>query len=1454
MHHAHARGLVHRDIKPSNILIDSSGRPVVADFGLALRDEDLDRYQGLAGTPAYMSPEQVKGEGHRVDGRSDIFSLGVVFYELLTGRRPFSTHDRDELLQLIATTEPCPPRQIDVTVPKELERICLRAIAKRATDRYATARDMADDVMSFLRTVPPKMPMAAAAKEVATSGGPTQQWTPASSTQSDRDPPSIKVIPKGLRSFDEHDADFFLDLLPGPRSRDGLPESIRFWKSRIETTEPANSFSVGLIYGPSGCGKSSLVKAGLLPRLAKHVLPIYIEATAAETETRLLKSARKACFDLPDGLGLVDSLAAVRKGRILRSGQKLLLVIDQFEQWLHAKRCDQGTELVAALRQCDSEHVSALLMVRDDFWMATTRLMAELEVELIQGHNMSAVDLFDPRHARNVLMAFGTAYGNLPERKGDISGGQDAFLNHAIGGLVQDGKIISVRLALFAEMVKARRWELATLREMGGTEGVGVAFLEETFNSPRANPKHRLHEKAARTVLKKLLPDSGTAIKGRMQSEFELQNAAACSDRPRDFAELIHILDSELRLITPTEERMKDEGERRKEEPQAESTSDSSFSLHPSSFRYFQLTHDYLVPSLRDWLHRKERETRRGRAALRLTERAALWNAKPENRHMPSIVEWASIRVLTPRRSWTESEERMMKRAGRVHGLRAFGVTAALVAALLVGIDFRRRVALANDQTRAAGLVEQVVRANITEMPAIVESMAGYRRWANPMLREMLSRSPEGSPERLRASLALLPVDDGQIDGLCDRLLEADADTLPVLCDALKPHRARLIVPKLWPALEAARPGDSHLLPVASALADYDPEDARWKKVAGGVAEAVVTVNAIYLRSWLDALRPVHQKLVSPLAAIFGDKDRSESDHTQATIILGDYAGDNPAAIAELLMRADPKAYRAFFPIVERQKAATLPLLHAEIDENSAISWRDQLFGSAVLAAELASGSLPLAGLVWLSSAPSEQAKDQLAARQARAAVALVRLGHADQVWPLLRHSPDPRVRSFIIHWLKPLSANATAIAAEFAQVSPKEPANRAVSVRREFSDPTRAPDPRFSAGFAKAAKPGRPSVRPVARSGDLATTDRPARPLMDAILFHPETSIRRALIQALGSYSRDAFSTHEREALTAEVLDLFQNDPDSGIHSAAEWALRQWNEQATLKLAEASLPQLENRGGRRWFVNSQRQTFAMIEGPVEFTMGSPPDEPDHDAIETPERRRIPYRFAIAAKEVSFTEFHEFLKDYPDLDTHRVEIARYAQDPDAPMIGVNWLRATAYCNWLSRKENLLDCYEPNEKQQYGAGMRIRSDARDRSGYRLPSEAEWEYCCRSGTLTSRYFGLSVNLLPNYARYRANSKNRTWPRGYLLPNDLGLFDMLGNAYEWGEERDPHYRPLAEKAAAGTIVNPFIIDINTPRLIFGGAFDCPPEYVRSADRGRSPPGILGWSFGFRPVRTCL
>src|SRR5205807_1948309 len=180
-------------------------------------------------------------------------------------------------------------------------------------------------------------------------------------------------------------------------------------------------------------GKSSLVKAGLLPRLAPDILAVYVEATAEETEARLLKGLRKQCPDLPAGVGLVEALAALRRGRGLPQGKKVLLVLDQFEQWLHAGWQEQNAPLVQALRQCDGVHVQGLVLVRDDFWMAATRFMRDLEIPLLEGQNSAAVDLFDLRHARKVLAAFGRAFGALP--LDEATPDQERFLDQAITGL-----------------------------------------------------------------------------------------------------------------------------------------------------------------------------------------------------------------------------------------------------------------------------------------------------------------------------------------------------------------------------------------------------------------------------------------------------------------------------------------------------------------------------------------------------------------------------------------------------------------------------------------------------------------------------------------------------------------------------------------------------------------------------------------------------------------------------------------------------------------------------------------------------------------------------------------------------------------------------------------------------------------------------------------------------------
>ncbi|MEL6107700.1 MAG: serine/threonine-protein kinase, partial [Planctomycetota bacterium] len=229
LHYAHQHGIVHRDIKPGNILVDEEDHPYVADFGLALRDADIKSSTAYVGTPAYMSPEQARGEGHRVDGRSDVFALGIVLYELLTGKRPFRGSSNSELYDQILYCDPEDPCVINSAVPIELGRICLRALSKVASERYASADLMADELRSVGLEVDSSQDFSigTAARGVVPSPATVTITTDVGGDSSQLS--SNPVVPKGLRPFGIHDAEFFPRLLPGPHDRLGVPEAIRFW-------------------------------------------------------------------------------------------------------------------------------------------------------------------------------------------------------------------------------------------------------------------------------------------------------------------------------------------------------------------------------------------------------------------------------------------------------------------------------------------------------------------------------------------------------------------------------------------------------------------------------------------------------------------------------------------------------------------------------------------------------------------------------------------------------------------------------------------------------------------------------------------------------------------------------------------------------------------------------------------------------------------------------------------------------------------------------------------------------------------------------------------------------------------------------------------------------------------------------------------------------------------------
>jgi formylglycine-generating enzyme required for sulfatase activity len=594
-------------------------------------------------------------------------------------------------------------------------------------------------------------------------------------------------------------------------------------------------------------------------------------------------------------------------------------------------------------------------------------------------------------------------------------------------------------------------------------------------------------------------------------------------------------------------------------------------------------------------------------------------------------------------------------------------------------------------------------------------------------------------------------------------------------------------------------------------------------------------------------LRPQGERLADPLAEVFRSKDRPDEAHAAAGI-LADYLADQPAQLVNLLLDADEKQFAMLYPRLQDRRDQALPLLCAELALQPNPQWLDHR-------------------------------KEHLAKRQANAAVAVLRLGQPDKVWPLLQYHPDPseprtqdpRLRSYLIHSFSRLGADLQTM----------------VSRLNTETDPTARRALLLSLGEFS------PDVFPHARPTYLVLQSHGAQAL-------PSTGVPLGwLVQqgaAFGVMGARSFSPQfpaaDRGPLVPELMQEYQDNPDPGLHGAAEWLLRQWHQVPSLRRIDAEgakpehrkakltriyqeLARENGRGDGYWYVNGVGQTMVVIPGPVQFLMGSPDSEDGRQASgsggmdETQHTAKIGHSYAIAAKEVTVEQFQRC----PLFEAHSYSRV-YSPAADCPMNSVTWFQAAQYCNWLSKEEGIPEdqwCYEPDRESKHGMWMKLKPDYLNLTGYRLPTEAEWECACRAGAATSRFYGETEELLGKYAWYTKVSQDRMmlpgtpgqWAvtGGRLKPNDLGLFDMLGNALEWCEnsEDDKDNKSVEDrKMRRGSSVGPPLLSGGYLRLkhsnrkLRGGSFIGPPGYVRCASRYETEPGDHDPIVGFRPART--
>ena len=354
----------------------------------------------------------------------------------------------------------------------------------------------------------------------------------------------------------------------------------------------------------------------------------------------------------------------------------------------------------------------------------------------------------------------------------------------------------------------------------------------------------------------------------------------------------------------------------------------------------------------------------------------------------------------------------------------------------------------------------------------------------------------------------------------------------------------------------------------------------------------------------------------------------------------------------------------------------------------------------------------------------------------------------------------------------------------------------------------------------------------------------------------------RRGIILSLGEYGDGAMSKDAKAEVAAFLMREYELNPDPGTHAAIGWTLRRWGQGAHLNETDNLRREYSDSDPRRWYSNSLGQTMSIIE-PVDFWMGKPGlnyagGNEQNDKKNLPKhRRKISRTFAIATSEVRLDDFVKFRDETRLLSDHLFKRTDNNSEMESPVLYVTWNEAARFCRWLSEREGIPEdqmCYKP---PQADGLCEAYPDALLRTGYRLPTNAEWEFACRGRSETERFFGDDISQINRYAWTSSQSANHSWPVMTLKPNDFGLFDVFGNAAEYCHDFYLSPRAIFDVSFYGTM-NKFIDDVGggdtmKNRSVRGGAFDLPAFDLRATEVARVESRMFrSPNIGFRVART--
>lgn len=1421
--YAHSRGVLHRDLKPDNIMLGKFGETLVVDWGLAkpmsvkpsgeTTERQLEPPSGsgsvqtlmgsAVGTPQYMSPEQAAGNLDQLGPASDVYSLGATLYCLLTGQAPFEGRDVGTVLKQVQDGAFSPPRQIDRRISRSLQAICLKAMALNPKDRYESPRDLADDVESWLADEPTTAYQESFAERAARWGRRHKPWIVAGAVL-------LLTAVFGLT---------ISTLLINSERQITALALTETEKSRHETAEAlakARAAEAARIEGQVDA---------LLKAQSESVPSILSAIEPVREKVRPLLQQQLERTDLAAAQVIRLQLA------LLRDQPEL---VEELRQELLQARADDFAMIRAGVAYCRQE-------LRAPLWETLRNADADQSARFRAACALAAFDPNDSRWA---------------EVTDDVA-----------TWLVHENPLV---LGTWVEMLEPVREKL-------------LPALARQFQESHA-PEIR---SVANTVIGRWAADQVDLLVGLLLEADPRQFVSLVTQlqthKDAALAKCRATLNAALSREWPDPPR-----DLPNPEPRYAEWIEQSGGLITETLAFVQTLPlsemEELVQGLRPAGYRPVRlrpYRHQGKVFV-----AVIWHRD----HQPWRLETALAKEALLKRDEEyrkegfapmelagyvadQTEDAKTKEAIRYAAVWVQSDLNAEESQLLCGLDFpsfTKAIAKFNRQSnRFSPVTLQVLSTKNDDWlyNSIVQIRPERQLWQSVWgaTKQHLEIMETPTWTQVDVSLSHLRVQPKRNNPFQRELDQIDMDDQGSgLGQAyIQPYKAGMqalgegqnerAVEQLSKALNTVKllPQPYYLRSLSQARLGKATEAKQdYIQASQTKSRAIPLLTADQARSF-----SFFEAYTIPLvSAHLGEPEVGEQmlgkflDHHQEQPEALYMAARAFAKMSEVVAQKEHEPQDDGPPWAMRFANRAVELLQhayqAGFDDTTGVLVTQPDFDSIrdlPSYGKLIKDQQPLQryALIWHygnvdkesrrtpALSPPEHLAEcrKLIAEGFRMAAISVSPPVIDvQGQPVPDDEATPVVVSI---WQRPLIEDVDAI--RLAQ----HQANAALAVWH--LDPQRdnppaireVADPQFGTEW-------------IARC---AAMKIPPRMLIERLSQETDPLPRQRILLALGGYDTATLPSATRQSLVPTLVGVFRDDPDPGVHSAAEWLLRQWGLESQLDQLQQTVKTNRPRQGRKWYLNGQGQTLAVVEGPVEFLRGAPPTDRDQASEEWQHRVRIQRSFAVATTE---TTVAQYLRFDPDVDF----VKSSSPDANGPIVNVDWFDAVKYCRWLSEQEGIEDeqmCYPPVD--EIGPGMELPANFLERTGYRLPTEAEWEFAARAGVDTKFTFGNDTTLLPQYAWFKDNADDHAHRVGLLKPNRLGLFDVMGNAGEWCHDEYMSYRmpPRGE-----VITDHPPLEINGNRVGRGGSILSVPRYSRLSTR-------FGWGskqnyrdVGFRIVRT--